>query len=126
MASRKAGQGSRWIWVATRYAIYARDGFSCVYCERHLKIGYSMTLDHVKPATLGGSNGAGNLVTCCRSCNDYKKDLSVKNFLAWLEANGVDVAGVAQRVRRQLRKPIDRAEGRRLVKLRSIVVAKAS
>jgi 5-methylcytosine-specific restriction enzyme A len=54
--------------TALRRHIYARDGYRCVYCGRK---GHRilLTIDHVFPVVLGGTNDPGNLVTACRACN---------------------------------------------------------
>jgi len=52
--------------VATRRAVFERDGQCCVYC------GSSegpFHLDHVIPVSLGGGASEDNLVVACRSCN---------------------------------------------------------
>lgn len=110
---RIRGQGSKWIRRSTRLAIYARDGHECVYCGA--KAGdVLLTLDHVEPQELGGGNGPDNLVTACFDCNSAKRHLNMADWLAWLRDKGVQTAGIAERVRRQLAKAIDRVLGRRL------------
>jgi 5-methylcytosine-specific restriction endonuclease McrA len=52
----------------TRYNIFRRDGYRCVYCNT--KEG--LTLDHVLPKSRGGGNTWKNLVTCCKVCNIRK------------------------------------------------------
>jgi 5-methylcytosine-specific restriction protein A len=51
-----------------RRHVYARDGYTCVYCGRHGR-RLLLTIDHVFPVALGGTNDIGNLVTACRPCN---------------------------------------------------------
>jgi hypothetical protein len=51
-------------------------GNRCVYCNTTEDI----TLDHLKPKTLGGRNEARNLVTACGSCNRKKGS---SHWLAW-------------------------------------------
>lgn len=78
--------GSNWIRRAKRLAIYIRDGFRCQYCQRDLK-GLRprlVTLDHITPVALGGSNDSTNLVTCCKNCNDRKQDRPLE---AWLRGS---------------------------------------
>lgn len=68
---RKGRSSSSWIRKTTRWAIYFRDGFNCVWC-RSVSISMAceeLTLDHVVPRSEGGSNRPGNLVSCCRRCN---------------------------------------------------------
>ena len=64
-----------------RLRIFRRDAFRCVYCgnpfpEREL------TLDHVQPRVKGGDHSDGNLVTCCKSCNELKAGEAAWSFLA--------------------------------------------
>lgn len=51
-----------------RAAVWARDGGACVYCTAT----NDLTVDHVIPRVLGGSNDPENLVTACRPCNSRK------------------------------------------------------
>ena len=44
--ARKKNQGSKWITKQKRYAIYFRDGFKCIFCERGLHNGIILTLDN--------------------------------------------------------------------------------
>ncbi len=52
----------------SRYNIYRRDDYSCVYCDSK----DNLTIDHVKPKSKGGKNTWENLVTCCKKCNQRK------------------------------------------------------
>jgi 5-methylcytosine-specific restriction protein A len=54
--------------AALRRRVYARDGYRCVYCGRNGR-RILLTIDHVFPVALGGTNNPGNLATACRSCN---------------------------------------------------------
>lgn len=54
----------------SRYNVYRRDNFRCLYCGSK----DSLTLDHVIPRSKGGSNSWTNLVTCCMKCNVNKGD----------------------------------------------------
>jgi hypothetical protein len=54
--------------AAIRRQVYARDGFRCVYCGRGGR-SLRLTIDHVYPVALGGTNDIANLVTACRACN---------------------------------------------------------
>ncbi len=54
--------------AALRRHVYARDGYRCVYCGRKGR-SILLTIDHVHPVVLGGTNDPGNLVTACRACN---------------------------------------------------------
>jgi 5-methylcytosine-specific restriction endonuclease McrA len=77
--NKRSGRSSKWIRRNTRLRIYARDLNTCVYCgSRGLELPegtdvFRLTLDHVVPRTLGGSNRPDNLVTCCLSCNSSRQ-----------------------------------------------------
>lgn len=118
MASRKAGQGSKWCAPATRMALYHRDGFCCVYCGKGADEGAALSLDHILACELGGTNEATNLVTACVSCNSAKSDLTTRAWFAALREKGVSTETLGARIRRQTARPLDRAEGRRLLALR--------
>jgi hypothetical protein len=53
---------------ALRLKIYERDGYRCVTCGSSDRL----SLDHIKPVKLGGSDAEANLQTMCRSCNSRK------------------------------------------------------
>jgi 5-methylcytosine-specific restriction endonuclease McrA len=108
-------QGMNWIRLSTRLAIYHRDGFACVYCgAAGEELGTGLTLDHLVAQEIGGSSRPDNLVTACHQCNSAKQHLTIRGWLARLRARGIDTATVARRVRALVRRPLDRAEGRRL------------
>jgi len=49
----------------TRFNVFLRDGFSCVYCGS----GSDLTFDHLIPRSKGGTTHWQNIVTACSSCN---------------------------------------------------------
>lgn len=53
----------------TRYEVLNRDGFACRYCH---ETDLPLTLDHVIPISLGGSDKPDNLVAACGPCNAGK------------------------------------------------------
>lgn len=106
MAGRIAGQGSKWIRPVKRLAIYARDGFACVYCGSAMESGARLTLDHVVPCLLGGNNEATNLVTACLACNSAKQARSVTEFAMILADRGVNPDLIGDRVRKQTGKDL--------------------
>ena len=46
----------------------------CYYCERYFH-ARQLTMDHVIPLAKGGLSKKSNLVPCCKSCNNQKKNL---------------------------------------------------
>lgn len=119
MAGRKAGQGHHWITDSTRLAIYHRDGFRCAYCGRGAEEhGVGLSLDHIVACELGGDNSPSNLITCCTHCNSSKQHKTMIEWWAVLKAAGRNVRSISARIARLRRKPLDRAEGRRLATIR--------
>ena len=90
-------QGMNWIRQEKRLAIYIRDGMACVYCGADAETD-RMTLDHVKPFSQNGSNGANNLVTACMSCNSQRGTAKLSEFAE---------ADVVKYVRKQLKRVVD-------------------
>ena len=55
--------------------IFSKTKGRCSYCE-----GKAEEIDHIIPRAKGGSNSAYNLTPACRSCNEKKSNLSLKEF----------------------------------------------
>ena len=55
----------------SRRALFARDGWRCVYCGT---TNGRLTLDHVVPRSRGGDSVWENVVTSCGPCNLRKGD----------------------------------------------------
>ncbi len=108
-------QGSNWIRREKRLAIYSRDGFCCLFCGRGAEDGVELTLDHVLPRELGGSNEASNLATACMDCNKRKGSQALPFFLMTL---GRTATSLRKRLVAQLALPLNMVEGRRLLGLR--------
>lgn len=53
----------------TRYEVLKRDNHTCRYCHA---TDSPLTVDHVLPTALGGSDAPDNLVAACRDCNAGK------------------------------------------------------
>jgi 5-methylcytosine-specific restriction endonuclease McrA len=66
---------------ARRARILKRDGYRCVYCNAAPPVD-ELTLDHVEPRVKGGDQSDGNLVTCCKACNELKAGRAAWYFLA--------------------------------------------
>ena len=54
-----------------RYEVLRRDNHCCRYCGAAAP-DVQLTVDHVVPVALGGSDDPTNLVTACRPCNSGK------------------------------------------------------
>lgn len=52
-----------------RYEILRRDGHACYYCHA---TDVPLTIDHVLPVVLGGTDDPSNLVAACKDCNGGK------------------------------------------------------
>jgi hypothetical protein len=55
----------------TRYEVLRRDGHKCRYCGL-VAAETELTVDHVLPVALGGSDDPSNLVAACEDCNQGK------------------------------------------------------
>lgn len=55
----------------TRFEIFKRDGFRCIYCGATPQ-DLPLHVDHVVAVANGGTDDAPNLVTACRDCNGGK------------------------------------------------------
>jgi hypothetical protein len=51
-----------------RLAVYERDGFRCLHCGTTERL----SLDHIHPWSLGGTDTIENLQTLCQPCNSRK------------------------------------------------------
>lgn len=56
-----------------RFEVLRRDNYTCRYCR---STENALTLDHVVPNVLGGSDTPDNLVAACRDCNAGKSSSS--------------------------------------------------
>lgn len=59
----------------TRYEVLRRDNHTCRYCGRAAPEA-KLTVDHVVPVALGGSDKPDNLVAACADCNAGKSSTS--------------------------------------------------
>lgn len=57
-----------------RFEILRRDNHACRYCGRRAP-DVELTVDHVIPTTLGGSDDPSNLVAACSDCNSGKSSV---------------------------------------------------
>ncbi|WP_461518785.1 HNH endonuclease [Porticoccus sp.] len=52
-------------------ALFARDGYTCMYCARSFS-AHQLTRDHIVPTSRGGKDKWQNVVSACRRCNQHK------------------------------------------------------
>jgi hypothetical protein len=57
----------------TRFEVLRRDEYTCRYCRSTTN---ELTIDHVVPVALGGTDDPSNLVAACRDCNSGKASSS--------------------------------------------------
>lgn len=91
-----------------RFEILRRDGHACRYCGA-MAPDVKLTVDHVVPTTLGGSDDPTNLVTACAPCNAGKSSISpdsgmvedvAADALRW--ARAMETAATAMLIERDL------------------------
>lgn len=70
----------RYISDKTRLKIYRKDNFKCCLCNKSPAIDkqIKLTIDHIYPLAMGGSNHISNLQTLCNICNS-KKSINISN-----------------------------------------------
>lgn len=118
--ARGANQGMNWIRQDKRLAIYLRDGLACCYCGHSVEYGASLSLDHLRPHSKGGSNHESNLVTCCERCNKSRGTRSVRAFsraVADYVNNGIRPSQIERHVRACARRSLKphRAEAKEMI-----------
>lgn len=59
----------------TRFEVLRRDGHTCRWCGASAP-DVALTVDHVVPVALGGSDDPNNLVTACQPCNAGKSSMA--------------------------------------------------
>ena len=57
----------------------------CHYCQQHFKPS-ELTMDHVVPVIRGGKSTKGNVVPCCKECNNKKKHMLPMEWMEYLES----------------------------------------
>jgi len=84
----------------TRFEIFRRDGFRCFYCgtRGNETTGAGLTIDHVIPEALGGTDDPENLVSACGDCNAGKTSTAPDSALL----AAVDEAVAAMKAARAL------------------------
>ena len=62
-------------------ALLLRDGRNCPYCGVKFNTIEDITLDHVVPKSLGGSDSNKNLLLSCQECNQRKGNMLLTQFI---------------------------------------------
>lgn len=107
-----------WIRQDKRLAIYLRDGLACAWCGDAAEDGASLSLDHLKPHSKGGTNHESNLVTACDRCNKSRGNRGVRAFAKVVALyRGTDATNVEAHVRKCSSRSLKahRAEARELI-----------
>lgn len=58
-----------------RFEILKRDNYTCRYCGASRDDDAKLTVDHVTPVALGGTDDPTNLVAACKQCNAGKSSV---------------------------------------------------
>lgn len=101
---------TQWLFHTTRWAIYVRDAFACVYCEVSMaelveaRGENFLTLDHIKPKSKDGTHHPSNLVTCCYECNTAKNR---STLAAWCREMGWNYDTIRHRVTRRTGRDVE-------------------
>lgn len=82
----------------TRFEVLRRDNHTCRYCGGTAP-NVVLTVDHVTPVALGGSDDPSNLVAACRDCNAGKASTKPdETLVADVKATDLKWAGAIKRV----------------------------
>lgn len=84
----------------TRFEVLRRDDYTCRYCRSK---NNELTVDHVVPVSLGGTDKPDNLVACCRDCNFGKSSAAPdQSLVADVEGDVVRWAAARRRAAEKL------------------------
>lgn len=59
----------------------------CHYCQKRFKPS-ELTMDHIVPIIRGGKSSRGNVVPCCKECNNKKKHMLPIEWQEYLDNLG--------------------------------------
>lgn len=91
-----------------RLAIYARDGFQCLFCGAAIEDGAEFTLDHLVCQCDGGSHKSSNLITACLRCNNTRGERDWREFAKGVAAFlGADPRQIKDEIEESRRQPLD-------------------
>lgn len=78
---------AEWTPAAVRTLVWDLCNGKCAYCGVEMHPIRDFTVDHKVARKLGGDNGIGNLVGCCRNCNSRKGDRPMDEWLRIVNAD---------------------------------------
>ena len=68
----------------------------CYYCHNKFAAD-ELTMDHIVPVARGGKSTRGNIVPCCKECNNRKKYLTPAEMIMFeIESRASHSTGTAQ------------------------------
>jgi hypothetical protein len=74
----------------TKKKLLRKSNDSCVYCSRSIDLK-TMTIDHIRPKSKGGSNAIYNLAASCYQCNNLKSNIEYETFIKLIkEEDGIE------------------------------------
>lgn len=88
--TRRSRTGRSRIPARTREYIFSRDNFACQFCMVKFP-AEQLTVDHIIPLAQGGIDELTNYVTACRSCNEKKGCMSMKEFANFIKIDIVQL-----------------------------------
>lgn len=83
----------------TRFDVFKRDQFKCIYCGAHPSESVLLEVDHIHPVAEGGTNDIDNLVTSCDACNRGKGARMLSSVPQSLEDKAAMVAEQEAQIR---------------------------
>lgn len=80
ICKKKAKQRRKQYSSNVRKLIYANAQGKCALCGRSI-LYKDMTLDHIKPLSMGGKDCVENLQCSCYGCNQFKSNILPEEFI---------------------------------------------
>ena len=68
----------------SKFVIFARDQFRCLYCDRYLEESRDCHIEHIVPVSDGGESTASNVAVSCTKCNLTKRAKRLPNESEYL------------------------------------------
>ncbi len=69
----------------------------CHYCNRQTP-PKELTMDHIVPVSRGGKSSKGNVVPCCKDCNNAKKQLLPMEWEAYLQNSTLEILAYTTKI----------------------------